>query len=264
METKKIVSLEDRIPKLKEKRKKKANRRAIILLAVFFILLIFVLYFLSPLSNISTVEVKGNDYLTKDAIIEASRLSEDVSIWKVDKEAISDRLKKSPYIKDVEISIVFPNSVRIKVDEYRKIAYLVTGSDYYPVLSNAKLIDPHEEGAANLSAPLLYGFKEGDKALESIIGSLEKLPEEIVNAISEINHDPTDTDSYHVMLYMNDGYEVSANSKTLAQKLIHYPSIVSQLKEGEKGIIDLEVGSYFRSYETEGGKEGAEETEEAS
>ncbi len=34
--------------------------------------------------------------------------------------------------------------------------------------------------------------------------------------------------------------------------MIHYPSIVSQIDSSKKGIIDLEVGSYFREYETEG------------
>ena len=92
MEKENVVSLEDRIPKLKQRRKKKANRRAIALLSVFFLLLIFVLYFLSPLSNVNKINVEGNVYTTENIIIDTSGLSTDTTIWKVDKEEIKQRL----------------------------------------------------------------------------------------------------------------------------------------------------------------------------
>ena len=49
---KKVVSIEDRIPKLKQQRRKKANRRLILLLLLFFIFIAFILYFQSPLSHV--------------------------------------------------------------------------------------------------------------------------------------------------------------------------------------------------------------------
>jgi cell division protein FtsQ len=33
--------------------------------------------------------------------------------------------------------------------------------------------------------------------------------------------------------------------------MMHYPSIISQLDPNKKGIIDLEVGSYFKAFESE-------------
>ena len=104
MEKENVVSLEDRIPKLKQRRKKKANRRAIALLSVFFLLLIFVLYFLSPLSNVKKINVKGNVYTSENIIVETSGLSTDTTIWKVDKEEIKETLemvyKRFPRLKE--------------------------------------------------------------------------------------------------------------------------------------------------------------------
>ena len=50
---------------------------------------------------------------------------------------------------------------------------------------------------------------------------------------------------------MNDGYEVRAVIQTLAEKLNYYPSIVAQIANLEKGVIDLEVGSYYRPFNEE-------------
>ena len=251
VEERKVVSLEERIPKLKQRRIKKANRRAIMLLSLFFLLLVLVLYFLSPLSNVSTVKVKGNDYVTNEMVVKSSGVTSETSIWKIDKDEIAAKLKEIPYIKDASVELVLPNTVRITVDEYRQLGYVVKNSSYLPVLESGKMIEPMKKEDVNLSAPLLFGYEEG-RAFESMAEALAKLPEEIVNSISEIHYTPTETDGYHTTLYMNDGFEVSATSKTLAKKLVHYPSIVSQITEGAKGVIDLEVGSYFRAYDTEG------------
>lgn len=249
MEKQNVVSLEDRIPKLKQRRKKKANRRAIALLSVFFLLLIFVLYFLSPLSNVNKINVQGNEYTTENIIVDTSGLSTDTTIWKVNKEKIKERLEKLPEIKSADISIILPNTVQIKIEEHKRLAYMVSGSDYLPILSNGKVMEAMGEGIVPIHAPLIIDFSEG-KELNSVISALEKLPEEINNAISEIHYDPSDTDQYRVKLYMNDGFEVSATSRTLADKLVHYPAIVSHLDSNVKGVIDLEVGSYFRAYES--------------
>lgn len=97
----------------------------------------------------------------------------------------------------------------------------------------------------------MRGFEEDD-VLKKMVKELGELPEEVQHLISEVNLDPKKTDQFHLILFMNDGYEVSATIRSFSEKMVHYPSIVSQLDPSVKGIIDLEVGSYFRAYETEG------------
>ncbi|MFS0782394.1 cell division protein FtsQ/DivIB [Bacillus sp. 1P06AnD] len=248
MEKGKVVSLEDRIPKLKQRRKKKANRRAIILLSFFFLLLILVLYFLSPLSNVSSVRVEGNRYVAKDSIIAASGLSTDTSVWKMSRAQIAERIKELPEVKKAKVAISLPNKVEIKVEEYSRLGYLLKDSKYYPILSNGNYLEPLEKGDIPVHAPILMGFKKG-KELKSMVDALGQMPEEINNAISEIHYEPAKTDKYHIRMYMNDGYEVTATSKTVADKLIHYPAIIAQLNPKVKGVIHLEVGSYFEEYQ---------------
>lgn len=247
MEKGKIVSIEDRIPKLKQLRKKKANRRLTVLLSLFFVLIASVLYFLSPLSHIRDIQVSGNRYISSGEVVKLSGLSNDNSIWKIDKKETEKKIKMNPEIEHVEIRTKIPNSVIITIKERNRIAYIAKEGRFLPILENGEILDPIKKGDIPVYAPVLVGFSKG-KELNQLLGELEQLPQEILNAISEIHRASTKTDTYKVTLYMNDGFEVSATSRTLAEKLVHYPSIISQLDPNVKGVIDLEVGSYFKAF----------------
>lgn len=256
----KIVSLEDRVPKLKQHRRKKANRRLILLLLLFFSLIACVSYFQSPLSKVKYIKVSGQELYTKEQIITESGLSSVHNIWNLDKNLISERIRKLPEVKKVKVTIQFPNTVLINVKEYKRMAYFAKETNYYPVLENGKILKGQKLTELPINAPILKEFSEG-KVLEEMILSLQELSPEIVNSISEIHHTPEDTDKYHITLFMNDGFEVSATLRSFTQKMSHYPSILSQLDPNVKGVIDLEVGSYFKAYESEGEEVHEDESE---
>src|SRR5699024_11800125 len=92
--------------------------------------------------------------------------------------------------------------------------------------------------------PLLNDFKE-DVYLERMASELNDIPDDIFNLISEITWTPTDKNKYKILLYMNDGFTVEATIRNFATKMQTYPSIVSQLDDGEQGIIHMGVGTYF-------------------
>ena len=69
MEEEKIISIEERIPKLKEKRRKKANRTLLFYLTLFFLLIAIIVYLQSPFSNVAYVAVEGNNVITDEQVI---------------------------------------------------------------------------------------------------------------------------------------------------------------------------------------------------
>jgi cell division protein FtsQ len=244
-----VVSIEERIPKLKQHRKKKANRRLIFLLALFLLMILSVIYFQSPLSHVKHIEVKGNELVPSDTIISTSEIKQGMNVWSVNKKETAARLNELPEIKNAQVKMSFPNSFIIEVEELDKKAYILKDNKFYIILENGKVLNKGTDSIP-VDAPLLRGFKE-DKVLKKMISELGELPKEVRHLISEINLTPKKTDQYHVTLFMNDGYEVSATIRTFSEKMEHYPSIVSQLDPSKKGVIDLEVGSYFRAYESE-------------
>lgn len=257
MEKGKIVSIEDRIPKLKQQRRKKANKRLIFLLMLFFLLIGCIIYFQSPLSNVKQTVVTGNILYTEDEIEKISGINSSTNIWTIKKDKIEKKLNALPEIKTSSVSIKLPNIVHIKVEEYKRIAYMVSGSKYIPIIESGAKLEERSSESTPYDAPLIMDF-DNDKALEKMVKELKKLPTGVYNAISEIHYTPKKTDSYHINIFMNDGFEVAASLSTFAEKMEHYPSIVSQLDPKKRGIIDLEVGSYFKEY----GSEGEEQSEE--
>ncbi|WP_042356331.1 cell division protein FtsQ/DivIB [Bacillus rubiinfantis] len=250
MEKGKIVALEDRIPKLKEQRRRKANRRLVFLLIMFFAMISIIAYIQSPLSRVKSIHVVGNDIYSDQEIIRKSGLTRKTNIWKVKQQELIAKLKQLSEVKNAEITIQWPNTVTIKVKEHKRIAYLKKEQFYYPIMENGKVITDKKTSSIPINSPILFEFKEG-AALKEMTNSLQSLPNEIVNSISEIHFTPSKTDPYHISLFMNDGFEVSATLRSFSDKMKHYPAIISQLNHNKKGIIDLEVGSYFKAFETE-------------
>ncbi|EDL62700.1 cell division protein FtsQ/DivIB [Bacillus sp. SG-1] len=262
MDKGKIVSLEERIPKLKQHRKKKANRRLTFLLSLFLLLILTVVYFQSSLSQVKDITVTGNYLVSEEFILETISVEKGANVWSVDRSKTEQELEKIPEVSSAEVKLQLPNTVKVHLKEYEKAAYLINETRFYPILENGDLLDSRELDALPTDAPILIGFKE-DNILKEMVDELKLLPSEIKNSISEIVLSPKKTDPYHVSLYMNDGFEVSASIRTFSEKMVHYPSIVSQLDESSKGVIDLEVGSFFRKYETEGEPEVDEDESES-
>ncbi|MGM0863634.1 MAG: cell division protein FtsQ/DivIB [Bacillota bacterium] len=250
MKKENVVSLEDRIPKLKQHRKKKANRRLLFLLSLFLLMILSVVYFQSPLSHVKKVVVHGNELVSNEAVLQKSGIESGMNLWSVNKDKTVEQLKELPEVKNATVKMSFPNSYEIRIQEYDKKAYLSKDNKFFVILENGNVLDKGTESIP-VDAPLLRGFEE-DKVLVKMVEELGELPKEVQHLISEINLAPKETDQYHLTLFMNDGFEVSATIRTFSEKMVHYPSIVSQLDPSVKGVIDLEVGSYFRAYETEG------------
>ncbi|MBV7503823.1 cell division protein FtsQ/DivIB [Bacillus sp. sid0103] len=250
MEKGKIVALEDRIPKLKEQRRRKANRRLVLLLILFFTMIVVIAYSQSPLSHVKTITIKGNGVYSEAELVSQSGLSNNTNIWKIKKDETASRLKRLSEINKVEIKVQWPNTVIIQVKEHKRIAYLKQANKFLPIMENGKILKKRAAKKIPINSPILFDFKEG-AALDQMVKELEKLPSEISNSISEIHYSPKKTDHYHISLFMNDGFEVSATLRSFSEKMVHYPSIISQIDPNKKGIIDLEVGSYFKSFETE-------------
>ncbi|MDT2045706.1 cell division protein FtsQ [Priestia aryabhattai] len=239
----KLIVLEDRVPKLKEQRKHKANRRLIFYLSLFFILILFIVYSQSSLSNISKIEVIGNEYVGSKDVIKASNLTNKTSYWEVDKDKVSEMVEKHPEIQTATIIKSFPNKVTIKVKEYERTAYVFSNGTYFPVNENGKVLKAIKSSEMISSAPLLVEWNDPE-AIQEMVQELAKTPVSLASSISEIYYTPTKAEPLQVEVFMNDGREVSAKIKNFSEKIVYYPAIVKELTPEQQGVIDLEGNSF--------------------
>ncbi len=64
---------------------------------------------------------------------------------------------------------------------------------------------------------------------------------------------------------MDDGYEVRAIISTFSDQMAYYLEITAQLHDYEKGVIDMEVGTFFTPFsKVYGPREEDEEVVEES
>lgn len=261
MDDKKIVSIEDRIPKLKEERKKRANRRLIFYLSILFFLISIIVYLQSPLSHVRNIQVKGNTLVPEDEIIEQVGLSDDTNIWTVSQSAIEQRLKDHfLIIESAAVNRILPWTIEIEIKEYDRVGY-VKDDFYYPVLGTGDILEQFQQNRYYGDAPLLIGFTE-EEYLHRMASELEELPESIFNLISEIHWNPSEKNQNKIIVYMNDGYIVDSTIRNFSDNISVYPSIVSHLDSDDQGIIHLGAGAYFESIQTADSDENSDEQEE--
>lgn len=249
----KVIDIEDRIPTLRKKRKKRTNMKFIILISLFLFALFLLLYFQSPYSDIKKITIVGAELVEEDVYIQDSQLKIGESIWSFCAKDVEQKLIENNWVENVEVQRKWLTTVEIRVDEYKKVAYIVEDEGFFPMLENGVIFELSNHSVAPIDAPLFLQF-EDEKLREMLLQQLSLLTPDVLATISQINANPSSTNPYAITLFMNDGFEVRAETTTLAEKLNYYPSIVAQIEstgEFEKGIIDIEVGTYYRPYSDE-------------
>lgn len=250
MAKKKIVSIEDRIPKLKQARKKKANRRLIFYLSIFFILISIIVYLQSPLSDIHTVDITGNSLISDEEMVNIADLEDSPNIWTISKSDIKEEIMDYPLMKSAEVEKKLPQTIKIDVQEYDVVGYVEEDEYFFPVLENGEKLTELKEASMSGDAPLMLDFDE-DEYLTKMTEELKELPQDIRKLISEIHWKPEDDNENKILLYMNDGFLVDGSIHEFSEKMQVYPSIVAQLSDDEKGIIHIGVGAYFEEFSSD-------------
>ncbi|MFQ3801362.1 FtsQ-type POTRA domain-containing protein [Staphylococcus equorum] len=91
---------------LKEKRAKRRKRQKQIQYSVFgvllFIIILILIYMFTPLSKISSVEIKGNDNVSKSAINKAIDVKDNSRMYTYSTSKATDKLKEKQIDKKRE------------------------------------------------------------------------------------------------------------------------------------------------------------------
>lgn len=86
------------------------------------------------LSLVKTISVTGCESYTPTRIINEAGLYTGKSIITYDTKKIADKLSEDPYIKVLSVKKVYPNEIRISVEERTEYAAIVTGTGTYCVI----------------------------------------------------------------------------------------------------------------------------------
>lgn len=239
----KVIDIEERIPSMRKKRRRKTNKKFLFMLTVFVVALLAILYFQSPFSKVANISVSGAVLHEQEYYKEQSGLTKDKPLWGFSTGEIAKTLEEINGVRSVAVSRKWLQDIEIIVTEWETVAYLEDDGQYSLLLENGEIFSagmlvPEAE------APVLNNFKESD-IQKRITAQLLKMNGDVYPLISEIIFIGAGEDTDSLTVYMDDGFEVRAVISTFAEKMAYYPEITAQLTGYEKGVIDMEVGTYF-------------------
>nr|WP_249641536.1 MULTISPECIES: FtsQ-type POTRA domain-containing protein [unclassified Enterococcus] len=204
-------------------------------------------FFLSPLSKLSAIEVSGNQNESSKAVVKASQLTVGESILAERKKMnqvepnLQEKFKR---IKSATVSYSFPNRFVIKIKEKAELAYVQENDILKVVLVDGTILDDKVE-TQNESYPVIKAFKS-TKKIKKLVAQYQRLSPELRGQIKLIELTPTNANSDFLTLTMADGNQVKITLEDIDDKMKYYPEVASQMTE--KGIVDMEAGIYSYPY----------------
>ena len=123
--------------KLKKKKRRVTKKSPLAkLLGILGIVVGVLLIISTNYFNIESFDVVGNSYYSDEEVLVMGNCKTGGNIfWDADLKDIKARLEKDAYMSDVKVKRVFPNQIRIELDERTQIAAVV----YYTSLQFSKI-----------------------------------------------------------------------------------------------------------------------------
>lgn len=230
-----------------EKIKRKKKREVFYIVTLFLIVIgVFVLLFSSYL-KLKTIEVEGNNQITKEEILEAGNINKNLRTWSIKDDEIQNNIKsRFDIFKSVTVKSKLPSSIKVQVEEYSFIAQnKKEDGSLEIIMENGK---PYSgEIRNNYNLPIIENFNDDSNKLEEVYKNLNKLKQEVRLQISEIISDEND----RLIIYMKDGQKVKALRASFADKLNYYEEISKYIEDKNNTTLNLINGVYLETPKTE-------------
>ena len=230
-----------------EKIKRKKRRELIFIVTLFLIVIaVFTLLFSNYL-KLKTIDVEGNNQITKEEILEAGNINNNLRTWSIKDEEIQKNIQsRFEIFKSVSVQSKLPSTIKVKVEEYNFIAQnkkedgsieiiMENGMSYSGKIRN------------NYNLPILENFKDDSDKLDEIYRTLNNLKEEVRLQISEI----INNDGDNVTIYMKDGQKVKALRASFSDKLNYYDEISKYIEDKNNTTLNLINGAYLETPKSE-------------
>jgi cell division protein FtsQ len=234
---------------LPAKRKKRRRRRGGGIIVLFLLSIAAVAVTLAtPVFNIKEVKVAGNEKLDAGDIKIASGISENYNIFRISTSRAEKSIKKISYISTVKVQRKLPDKVVIEIEEAKICGYIKHSKGMIGLDKTGKVIEvlPADTKAGKylIKGGTVKEFEVGKKISidESRITDIILL---YINAFEEYGisgnlseifvTSPVDTG-----FITKNGLVVKlGNADELDYKLKYYKRLLTEIGEGESGILDL-------------------------
>ena len=230
-----------------EKIKRKKRRELILIVTLFLIVIAVFSLLFSNYLKLKTIEVEGNSQITKEEILEAGNINNNLRTWSIKDDEIRNNIQsRFEIFKSVTVQSKLPSTIKVKVEEYSFIAQnKKEDGSLEIIMENGKPYSGKVRNNYNL--PILENFKDDGSKLDEVYKNLNKLKEDVRLQISEIINDEGD----NVTIYMKDGQKVKALRASFSDKLNYYDEISKYIEDKNNTTLNLINGAYLETAKTE-------------
>ena len=230
-----------------EKIKRKRRRELIFIVTLFLIVIAVFSLLFSNYLKLKTIEVEGNNQITKEEILEAGNINNNLRTWSIKDDEIRNNIQsRFEIFKSVTVQSKLPSTIKVKVEEYSFIAQnKKEDGSLEIIMENGKPYSGKVRNNYNL--PILENFKDDKSKLDEVYKNLNKLKEDVRLQISEIINDEGD----NVTIYMKDGQKVKALRASFSDKLNYYDEISKYIEDKNNTTLNLINGAYLETAKTE-------------
>ena len=230
-----------------EKIKRKKRREMIFIVTLFLIVIAIFSLLFSNYLKLRTIDVEGNKQISKEEILEAGNINNDLRTWTIKDDEIRNNIQsKFEIFKSVSVLSKLPSTIEVKVEEYKFIAQIKKQDGSFEIImENGKSYNGNVRNNYNL--PILENFHDDTNKLDEIYKNLNNLKEKVRAQVSEI----IDSEGDSVIIYMKDGQKVKALRTSFADKLNHYDQISKYIEDKNNTTLNLINGAYLETSKTE-------------
>lgn len=223
------------------KKKKLRVFRLLIILLIAVVLFVGIDLYLN--TSIKNIIVSGTNYLKDDYILELAEVKDYPGFFFTASSNIKKKLESSPYIKKATIKKRFYHVLRIEIEENRPLFYNSVSKKI--IFEDGRETD--DVDSYSFRVPRLLNTVGDKDKYKKFINRMNRIDDDILGKISEIEYVPNTYDKDRFLLSMDDGNSVYL-TLTKFSMIDYYDDVLGQL-EGKKGILYLDSGNHFKIME---------------
>ena len=241
----------------KKKRKKRNSKLLKILIFIILIAIAIIFALVSPIFNIETITVQGNEKIDSDTIISISGLEVGNNIFKCRSGEIEKNIKEEPYIESAKMKRRIPGTIEITVIE-RKIAYQINIIDGFIYIDDEGYI--LEKSSEMQKIPILEGFKTTQ---ENLLNGKRLCSDDLnyLNTVLKIVNASKNLDIYEsitkiiiennefVLYFQNENkYAYLGNGTEITNKMTYVKAIMQKESNSGKIFVNGDINGGFKPY----------------
>ncbi len=221
------------------KAKRHVRKRIVILMVLFVLAVLGMIYYYSPLSRITYINISGNDKISESEILKLIEVREGDLRVKATKAILRDKLDNNPFIASFESNIDLQGRLNLVIHEKEPIAYVMEDNPLvlFSDKTTLKLTSAQYKWIMNI--PLLKDFNETE--YETMTDVLLRVDKSIRSNIAEVVKSPVSYNTEMIYFAMDDGNYMFMDWD-LSKNLNYYYDILKQ-HNNKKSCIYIDDAS---------------------